>query len=573
MQRVLIIGWDGATFDLIRPWVAQGKLPTLAKIMQGGAHGSLRSTTPPMTFPAWSSFMTGVNPGKHGIFDFTRPVPGKYELEFVNGGQRRAASVWRILSQAKRRVVSISVPCTYPPEHVNGVMISGFDAPGMEGRDSHVDPRGVYPPELYDELEEKLGGHPLGAFIANDINQGRPDLALERMLETVRRKAATAKYLMVNRPWDCLMILFGESDGAGHQFWKYCDPDSPLFQDHPAGMQDAILRVYQELDGIVAELMELMPEDTTLLMMSDHGFGGVSNWIVHPNCWLRDCGFLSFRGRAAHWKSRALEALKIRAVAMLPGAVKRLLYRLSQRRLGGIEARVRYSMIDWSGTQAYFEENPYYPVLWINLKGRQPNGTVEPGPQYEEVRNRLIDALEGWRHPETGERVVEKAYRREELYSGPCLSDAPDIIVQWGLHRGYNYAFQLSSKSPGLTSLREIDPAKPENLAFFTAKSGHHRHEGIFLAQGPVVREGFEVEGAAITDLAPTILHLLGVPVPENMDGRVLTEVFTEDYAGEVQVQADGSEITADEASRDDGYTAEDEEAISERLRSLGYIE
>src|SRR5689334_13033273 len=142
MHPVFIIGWDGATFDLIRPWVAQGKLPHIARLMETGAHGSLRSNLPPMTFPAWSSFMTGKNPGKHGIFDFTRPRPGRYELEFVNGGHRRAASFWQILTRAGRKVVSISVPCTFPPEAVDGVMISGFDAPGLEGRGAHVDARG-----------------------------------------------------------------------------------------------------------------------------------------------------------------------------------------------------------------------------------------------------------------------------------------------------------------------------------------------------------------------------------------------------------------------------------------------
>src|SRR5205085_6322680 len=207
MSRVFIVGWDGATFDLIEPWVAEGKLPNIARLMKRGVHGRLRSTLPPMTFPAWSSFMTGKNPGKHGIFDFTRQKPGKYELEFVNGGLRRAPSFWNILSRAGRKVISISVPCTYPPEPVNGIMISGFDGPGQVGT-SEVDARGMHPPELHQEIKEKLGGHPIGAFIANEINDGRPSAGLDRMLDAVRRKAATAKYLMQNKPWDCMMILF-----------------------------------------------------------------------------------------------------------------------------------------------------------------------------------------------------------------------------------------------------------------------------------------------------------------------------------------------------------------------------
>ena len=133
MTRVFIIGWDGATFDLIKPWVADGKLPNIAEVLENGAHGELGSTLPPMTFPAWSSFMTGKNPGKHGIYDFTRLRPGTYDLEFVNGGERKAPSFWKLLSDSGRRVISISVPCTYPPEPVRGIILSGFDAAGLGG--------------------------------------------------------------------------------------------------------------------------------------------------------------------------------------------------------------------------------------------------------------------------------------------------------------------------------------------------------------------------------------------------------------------------------------------------------
>ncbi|HEX2477357.1 MAG TPA: alkaline phosphatase family protein, partial [Lacipirellulaceae bacterium] len=192
MTRVFIVGWDGATFDLIKPWVERGLLPNIAATLENGAHGPLRSTLPPMTFPAWSSFMTGKNPGGHGIFDFMRPRPQSYDLEFVNGGQRKAPSFWRLLSDAGRKVISISVPCTYPPETVNGIMLSGFDAPGLGGSGSKLDARGMHPTSLCAELDRAVGGHPIGSFPIAEINQGRPDLALEKILAAIRQKAATA---------------------------------------------------------------------------------------------------------------------------------------------------------------------------------------------------------------------------------------------------------------------------------------------------------------------------------------------------------------------------------------------
>jgi len=571
MNRVFIIGWDGATFDLIKPWVAEGKLPNIAAIMNEGTVGPLRSTMPPMTFPAWSSFMTGKNPGKHGIFDFTRQRPGKYEIEFVNGGQRQSASFWQILSEAGRKVISISVPCTYPPEPVNGVMISGFDAPGLGGSGSRVDSRGMHPPELFQEIDREVGGHPIGSFPMAEINQGRPDLAIQKILEAIREKAATTKYLMQNHPWDVCMILFGESDGVGHHFWKYCDPESPLFTNDPPGQEDSIFKVYEELDRQIGELRELLPEDTTILMMSDHGFGGVSNAVLYPNCWLHEQGLLDFRGGASKRYSRILDAIKLRAVAFLPSKVKRMLYRFAKGRLGKIESAVRYSMIEWQGTKAYFEENPYYPVLWINLKGRQPDGTVVPGAEYETLRDRLIEKLEDWRHPETGEKIVEKAYKREEIYSGSSLENAPDIVVKWNEHENYTYAFKLSSKSESMNWTEDVDPNKAENLVFFTGKSGSHRDDGIFLAHGPGIRQAAVIENAKIIDLAPTILHLLDVPVPEDMDGKVLEDVFSEEYGTvDVKTTAHSSKPTVN--SEHGTYSSEDEQTIEDRLRSLGYI-
>jgi predicted AlkP superfamily phosphohydrolase/phosphomutase len=572
MPRVFIIGWDGATFDLIHPWVAEGKLPTIKHILETGCHGPLRSTMPPWTFPAWSSFMTGVNPGKHGIFDFTRRQPGKYEMEFVNGGQRRAPTFWNILSRANRKVVSISVPCTYPPEKVNGVMISGFDAPGLGGKGACADARGMFPPDLHRELDREIGGHPMGAFIINEVNNGRPEVGLERMLKVVERKAATAKYLMQTREWDCFMILFGESDGVGHHFWKYCDPNSPLFHDRPE-LRDSILRVYQALDRETGELISRLPADTTVLMMSDHGFGGTGDWVIHPNCWLREHGNLQFRGRAAHWRSRALDGVKMRAVALLPATMKRLIYRVGRRGLGNLESRVRYGMIDWSQTQAYFEENPYYPTLWINLRGRQPRGVVEPGREYEMLRDKLIAQLTDWRHPETGQPIVERAFRREDVYSGPSTDEAPDIVVKWALHRGYSYAFKLSSKSHDMNWIRRVDPNQPENLQYYSGKSGTHRDDGIFLALGAGVRSGHRIETARIIDLAPTILHLLGVPVPDDMDGRALLDVLSSDCQQTPVAESPAAEPAPADSFVESGYSIEEEQVISERLRALGYVE
>ena len=185
---------------------------------------------------------------------------------------------------------------------------------------------------------------------------------------------------------------------------------------------------------------------------------------------------------------------------------------------------------------------------------------------------RLIAKLEAWRHPVTGKPIVEKAYRREEVYSGPWLEEAPDVVVKWGLNEGYNYAFKLSAKSPDLAWIRQVDPQQPENMQFFTGKSGHHRDDGIFLGCGPFIRAGAEITGARIVDLAPTILHLLDVPIPDDMDGRVLEDIFATDYDRQIAVGTSTAPAFS-AATADAAYSEEDEAIIAERLKSLGYIE
>ena len=188
------------------------------------------------------------------------------------------------------------------------------------------------------------------------------------------------------------------------------------------------------------------------------------------------------------------------------------------------------------------------------------------------LRSDLIERLEDWRHPDTGERIVERAYRREEVYSGSCLDEAPDIVVKWNTHEEYTYAFRLSAKSSRLAWTEEVDPNRPENMAFFTGKSGSHRDNGIFLAEGPGVRAGTELRGAKIIDVAPTILHLMGVAVPKDMDGRVLVDMLdTDSVSTDVKIGVDANTVPYEVT--DSSYTEEDTAVIAERLRALGYIE
>ncbi|TMA34004.1 MAG: phosphodiesterase, partial [Deltaproteobacteria bacterium] len=281
---LLVIGLDGASLDLVRPWAAAGRLPVLARLMRHGAWGRLRSTVPPATFPAWTSMVTGVNPGRHGIFDFSARVPGTYSIRFVNGSHRRAPALWTRLTAAGRRVAIVTVPATYPPEPVAGVMVSGFDSPLATAIDgSFVHPRALYP-----EIERLVGRLPFADFQEVATGPGWHATALARLRDGITRRTMLARMLLGRERWDALMVVFGESDTVAHHFWRFHDARSP--RHAPGPFADAVRRIYEALDTAVGELIAAAPADAVVAVVSDHGSGGAGDRIVHLNRRLAECG-------------------------------------------------------------------------------------------------------------------------------------------------------------------------------------------------------------------------------------------------------------------------------------------
>src|SRR5262245_2586587 len=220
---LLVIGLDGATLDLVRPWVAAGRLPVLADLMARGAWGPLRSTIPAATFPAWTSLVTGVNPGRHGVLDFTERVAGTYRVRFVNGSHRRLPALWTHVGRAGGRVAVLTVPATYPPEQVPGVMVSGFDTPLTTAIDgSFVHPRALYP-----EIQRLIGRLPFADFQEVATTPGWHEAALASLLDGIERRTTLATSLLRRECFDLLMLVFGESDTVAHHFWRFHDPGSP----------------------------------------------------------------------------------------------------------------------------------------------------------------------------------------------------------------------------------------------------------------------------------------------------------------------------------------------------------
>ncbi|MGQ9584244.1 MAG: alkaline phosphatase family protein [Anaerolineae bacterium] len=563
--RLLVVGLDGATFDLIRPWARADRLPTMARLLEEGVSAPLRSVPNMNSAPAWSSFATGLNPGKHGIFYFDERIPGTYAKRYLNGSFRHGAPFWRLLSQAGYRVGIINVPMTYPAEEVNGYMLAGLDTPAPGS------PAFSYPRGLAAELKARVGDYIIEPGVPGYIKAGRRDRARARIFEALEKRLAYALHLAQTFPTDVMVVVFTATDAAQHFFWKDMDPSHPEHDPAEAATYgDTILRVYQRLDQAVAQLMEAMP-GARVMLVSDHGGGFNQRGAEFLNPWLAAQGLLRLatpgagaRGSlGARARGAALETLRWGY-----GLVDRHFTRETKQKLAlllpGLRGRVEGSLIfqgvDWPATRAYaFGARD---DLWVNLRGREPLGAVEPGEEYEVLRNLLLDRLRATLDWAREEPVVEWAARREDVYAGPFVERAPDILLQWRTE------FVLS----GLYLPQPDKPKPPAPAPKPNLNNGGHRPHGIFVMAGEGIRRGVALPEAHIVDVAPTILHLFGVPVPQDADGRVLREVWApEGEPGQREEQRAGP--AGPEAPSRADYSEEEARLVEERLRGLGYVE
>lgn len=538
-MRLVCLGVDGGAFELVRRWVEKGMLPNFERIMGEGAYGELISVIPPVSPQAWSSFMTGKNPGKHGIYGFRRLKPFSYEIEFNCGRYVRATTLWRLLSDRGKRVIVVNVPMTYPPEEVEGVLVSGMDAPGT-GSDY------TYPPELKRELDEITGGYIISQHFRGSLTSARRlRKALAEMLELTRTRVEVALELAKRYPADFLMVKFNAVDQSQHYFWS--------FMEGGGEFSDAIYQAYKVIDDSIPRFEKI---SEYLMIMSDHGAGGHTGKFFYVNEWLRREGYLVKRRGRKKLALRILEGGVPFLARVLPHRTKDTIRRLFPQLVSGSFSTMKFGRIKWSETRAFLGES--LDGLRINLKGVFPEGTVER-EGYQELREELASRLVKVKDSETGEVVVGRIYRREELYHGPYISGAPDLIVE-----PVDYAYTLSRRMPG-----ERTPVVAPAPAWRGIR-GVHKREGIVFLKGKGVRRGYETK-AHILDLAPTILYMMGEGIPEDYDGRLLEECFEEEV---LRANPPTPAPPAGESRREPGeFTDKEAEDIGDRLRGLGYID
>lgn len=569
-RQLLIIGVDGAAYQLITRWAGEGKLPYFQKIMGQGVSGVLRSTIPPLSPPAWASFMTGKNPAKHGVFSFRVQDPSSYIVsrELVNSSSIQSETLWQILSRHGMRVGVVNVPLTYPPVPINGFVISGFLSP-RSAQDS------VYPPEMRHEINDldslwvdwRRKVESVGTYA--DIDMPSFVTAMDAILQST---SSTIQRLFEKHfsELDCLMVMVPLLDVVSHYMWRYIDPGCPGYSEEEAGKYgDKVLEYFQGVDALVGALHNKLDDGTYTMVVSDHGFGREFAYQVCFNDWLKCQGLLvvrSQKGTLAGAK-RVLGALGLTKEVLRSLLYKFRIYRpFSSLVLDRVSRDTRtalmrslpheteeYYQIDWPRTSAYCL--PYGPFswqgVWINVRGKKPQGIVNPGMEYERLRTLLVEKLSDLRDPETGAQVVECVFRREDFYSGPYLDPAPDLLVK--LAEGYT-----GVSTVGNPALIVDNPIR--------GRSGQHRREGVWMLTGPGIKQGVRVD-ADIYDMASTALHILGTPIPEDVDGKVVEDAFLEEQVVRFEKSRTVLPTLVIELSD------EEDQEIRDRLRSLGYLD
>ncbi len=508
-ERVVLIGLDGGEPACIEPLLPA--LPHLRRLREEGAWGRLRSTVPPLSPPAWATLMTGMNPGKHGVYDFYHMpfrARGSYVRRLISSAHWRAPALWDRLAAHGLRAGFVNMPMCWPPPAVGSFFVCGLGTPPGDGV-VFTHPAG---------LTARLAGAVLEPGDGTTVDD--PAAFLARCEESGASMLAVAERLWRAHDLDLFCAALTLPDRLQHVFWRELVAGEPR-------VTGVYRRWFAALDAFLGRLLAASAPDAAVIVFSDHGFGPVRRYF-HVNRWLLARGYLRLRDRA---------------------------------RLGGPDGLL--GAIDWERTRAYCLSE--YGDIRLNLRGREPLGVVAPGPEAEALCAALAAELRSLDDGEPGP-AVDEVLTAAELYHGAYAGEAPDLIVRL---RGHATLCRVDGRGTDL-----LDPDGPLFVPADRPEHyrGAHRADGLLAAWGGPVRRPAAPLAAGAADLCPTVLHCLGLPLDREMDGRVLRELLAGPLAARPSAYEDG--IAAVTARADaDGYAPDEEARITEHLRQLGYVE
>ena len=449
-RRVMVIGLDCAPPEHVFDEYA-GDIPNLTKLKENGMFGPLESIVPPITVPAWACMMTSKDPGTLGIYGFRNRKDYTYDgLEFATSFKVKEPTVWDILSDNDKQCIVMSVPPMYPPKPVNGIQIGCFLTPNNQAEYT-------YPKELKQEIESNVGEF---IFDVRNFRTDNTQYILDETYKMTDMKFKTADYLLSNKPWDFFMMVEMGPDRLNHGIWSFIDPNHPRYEpDNP--YKESLREYYRYLDGKIGDLLKHADEDTTVLVVSDHGAKAMVGGVCF-NEWLQQEGYLAFNDE--------------------PDGI----------------TPINKMDIDWSKTKAW-GDGGYYGRLFLNVEGREPNGTI-PAADYEKARDELITKIEAM-VDHKGKPMGNKAHKPEEIY-GTQNGVAPDLIVIFGELRWRS----VGSLGHGSLYTFENDTGPDE---------ANHAEQGIFIMHNAPGMQAGEKQGLHLWDVHSTVLDLFGLdPAP-----------------------------------------------------------
>ncbi len=511
--RHLVIGLDGADLEIVMH-LGRARLPRLFALMDEGAYAHQQSVLPPATLPNWTTFLTGLDPGAHGVFDFT--VRHGYQVRFSAGTVREAPTIAARLDRLGFRCACVGFPATFPPERLeHGLFVSGWDAPVAFEADRSF----VWPPHLHDTLTRRFGRlrfDEVDQFAAD--REGFHGRLGEALVGKIARRTEVARFLLAMRPWDLFAFYYGESDTASHNLFSLYDEGSPRRPHHVTEREAGGLpAVYEALDHALGQLIDDAGPDVEVTIVSDHGSGGASDKVLYLNRVLEQAGLLAYR--TSHGTASHAQILKQLALSGLPPRLRERVFRFAGARLPSLlESHARFGAIDMARTRAFSDELNYFPAVHLNIRGREPQGMVRAADA-PRVRQEVADALLGLRDPSHGRPVVKRVFDREELFAGAHVGRAPDLLLELHLDRSYSYNLMPSAEVAAGTLFRTL--AAREYLGKKgRSLPGSHRERGLFVACGPRVAARGQLE-LTIADASACVLARMDVAPPAGASGVV----------------------------------------------------
>jgi predicted AlkP superfamily phosphohydrolase/phosphomutase len=504
-----------------------GELPVLASLIERGVHGDCLSTVPSHSWCAWPTFMTGLNPAGHAVFDILEHKPGVSKRLPITYRSIKAPNVFQDFSDAGKTSLALNIPLTFPTPEIKGKVVAGGVLPASRSY--------THPLELQQELDRNA------PFPVNGMSwttfRNRPEAFLEECARITAKRQKSFEYLLDTTDWDFGVLVYVSTDRIQHCLMEYICPEHPEYErlkDTPVARQTRA--VYQQLDAGLAELLERTTDDDLVVFMSDHGHQPCTRTCTMDRI-LHHLGYLEF-GRGS---------LAFNLIRWGPGRrIARRLYDIFK--LHG-KISIPASPIEWSKTRAYTSVVSTGEGVSVNLKGREPEGIVGQ-KDYDRVRDDVASALDDFRDPETGNPPIRKIYRKEEVMSGKFLDTAPDLLLVPAPLYSLTHAKGMVEAADWL--------------------SGDHRLEGVIVATGPEVRRGRLNETVCLQDLGPTAMAGLGVPSAVPRDGRVIGSLV----GGGVELQVTSApDTTAPARDVETGLSSDEEGEIEDQLRGLGYVE